>query len=94
MDNDKKPENGQTTADAPDQTIITLVSRKPWQITIGGAVENMNVALAMLSETIREVETEWRIARGIAAQLKHKQDVQDTQRVNDLLNNLKFPKSH
>ena len=72
--------------DAPDQIIITLTSRKPWQITIGGAVESTNLALAMLQEAMREVETEWRIARGIAAQQKVKQQNDENARVLSILN--------
>lgn len=93
MDETAKPQNGQPTEEAPDQITITLTSRKPWKITIGGTVESMNLALAMLADATREMETEWRIARGIAASMKHKQEQEDAQRVGSLLNT-RFPRGH
>jgi hypothetical protein len=72
--------------EAPDQIIITLTSRKPWKIHIGGVIESPNLGMAMLQEALRELETEWRIARGIAAQQKVKQQNDENARVISILN--------
>jgi phage terminase Nu1 subunit (DNA packaging protein) len=85
-------DNGQEQQ-APDQIIITLNSRQPWQITISGKVESTNLALAMLQEAFRELETEWRLARAVAAQQKIKQEAADAERVSNLLN-INRPRSH
>ena len=75
-------ENG----DAPKQwRIILTFQTDPWQLTIEGDVENGDMALAMLQQCIRKVETDLRIAAGIQAQAEFKKNQQETERVASIL---------
>lgn len=67
-----------------DTLTINLV-RDPWQLTIGGEVENLNVAMAMLQEAFRTVETEWRLAAAIAAQEKHNEAKQNNRKIQSII---------
>lgn len=86
-----KPPNGEQKT--PEDVIILRLERQPWKLTIDGQVESTNVALAMLQEAFREMETEWRIGRGIMAQQKLNQAKADQKHVEDLLNTT-WPKKH
>lgn len=78
-------ENGHdNTGKLPDQIVISLV-RDPWQVTIDGSVENLNLCLAMLDEVRRVIDTKWRIAAAIEAQEEHKKEQAGNARVASII---------
>lgn len=68
----------------PDVLTLSLV-RDPWQLTVQGEVENLNVALAMIEEAKRTIETEWRLGAAIAAQENHKKSAAELSRVRSII---------
>lgn len=86
-----KPPNGETNK--PKNQIILRLEFQPWKLTIDGEVESANVAMAMLTEALREMETQWRIGRGIAAQQELNKHKEDQKRVDNLLN-MTWPKKN
>lgn len=85
-----KPTNGEQKE--PENVIILKLEQKPWKLHIDGQVESTDLAIAMLEGALREMETEWRIARGIAAQMKLKQAQDDQQRVDGILKGISINK--
>jgi hypothetical protein len=55
-------------------------------VIIKGNVANLDMALAILAQASREIETQWRITRAIEAQTAAKQQTEQQKRVADLLN--------
>jgi hypothetical protein len=67
------------------QTIILTFVREPWQLTIDGETENLNVAMAMLDEAKRVMETKWRIAAALEAQEENKRRLEGESRLKSVL---------
>ena len=75
-------ENG----DRPDKWQIVLTfSTDPWGLTIEGNVENGDMALAMLDQARRKVETDMRIAAGMEAQMAVRKKLEEEARVQGIL---------
>jgi hypothetical protein len=55
-------------------------------VIIKGNVANLDMALAILAQASREIETQWRITRALEAQAAAKQQNEQQQRVADILN--------
>ena len=66
-------------------TVVLTLQRDPWQLTIGGQVENINLALAIVTEAQRTLETEWRIGAAISAQEQHKSRKHEEERIRNIL---------
>jgi hypothetical protein len=79
--------NGAPT-DGQEDTLVLKLQRNPWQLTIDGRVENLNLVMAMLDEAKREIETQWRIARGMSAQQQARAQQEDAARVQGILDHV------
>jgi hypothetical protein len=56
---------------------------EPWSLSVSGEVENLDMALSILQGALRDTETKYRIAAGIAAQQELKQHVDENARVRE-----------
>jgi hypothetical protein len=65
--------------------ILLLFNKDTFGVTIQGNVANLDMAMSILMQAHRLLETEWRIAQGIAAQQKLNQQREDQKRVASIL---------
>jgi hypothetical protein len=65
--------------------ILLLFDKDTFGVQIHGNVANLDMAMAILMQAHRLLETQWRIAQGIAAQQQVKQQQADAQRVNRIM---------
>lgn len=68
MDNGKSGDNhGKATA--VDVHVLTLtLTVSPWHLEVGGQVESWDLALAMLDQARRDIESKIRLAHALEAQ--------------------------
>jgi len=65
--------------------LLILFDKDTFVVKIHGNVANLDMAMAILMQAHRELETQWRIARGIAAQQQVNQQKADAARVASIL---------
>ena len=65
--------------------IVLTFTTDPWEMTIEGNVENGDMALAMLDQARRKVETDMRIAAGMEAQMAVRKKLEEEARVQGIL---------
>jgi hypothetical protein len=67
------------------QRLVLSLTTDPWQLTIEGETENLNVAMAMIEEARRVFDMKWRM--GAAQEAKAEQDkaAQELGRVHSIL---------
>jgi hypothetical protein len=65
--------------------ILIVFDKENFAVGIHGNVANLDMAMAILMQAHRELETQWRIARGIAAQQQVNQQKADAARVASIL---------
>lgn len=75
-------ENG--NAEHTDSVLIYF-NRNTFAMTIGGEVLSLECALAIVEQAKRSLETQHRIAAGLAAQAEMKKNMEDQQRVSRIL---------
>ena len=81
------------TGEYKDDTVVLILKREPWQLTIEGEVESVPLALNMLSEAMRTFEMQWRLEYAQEKQALAKKNAEDMARVHNLLNK-SAPRSH
>lgn len=75
------PENGAT----PPPHLLLEFNPEMHAVVIKGNVANLDMAMAILAQASREIETRWRIQRAIEAQQEAKQAAEQNARVRSIL---------
>lgn len=65
--------------------ILLVFNKDNFGLEIHGNIASIDMALAILMQAHRELETQWRIARGIAAQQQLNKQKADAARVSSIL---------
>lgn len=74
------------TGEYRDDTVVLTLKREPWALSVGGEVESIPVAMAMLTEALRVFEMQWRLGYAQEQQAVAKKNAEDMARVHNLLN--------
>jgi len=77
--------NNDNAAELKGDHILLLFDKDTFGVEIHGNVANLDMAMAILMQAHRLLETQWRIAQGIAAQQQVKQQQADAARVNKIM---------
>ena len=65
--------------------ILLVFNKENFGLEIHGNIASLDMAMAILDQAKRELESQWRIQRGIAAQVQFKQKMEDEARVRSIM---------